>query len=138
MRGSNSRTSDSKYHKLLEMLGSDTGRGLIGIHLDPRHDGVIVPSHLKRQPSLKLNVAYGFNLPNFEIDADDGVYATLSFDRLPFGCVLPWDAIFALTYVDDVGFSWPRSIPDDVNASQREEPIQNGWKPRLIKGGKAE
>ena len=127
-----------KHQALLQMLDtSGGGRGLVMIHLDPRHEGVIVPPRFQGDPVLRLNLAYGFNLPALDLN-DEGVYAVLSFSGKPFGCTIPWGAIFAMTLPDEnhVGYSWSTSIPSDITlpATKVDEPE----KPKLqvIKGGK--
>ena len=55
-------------------------RGVVMMHLDPRIEGVVVPPQFSREAALRLNVAYAFNLPAFEI-TDEGIYAILSFNR---------------------------------------------------------
>lgn len=144
--------SDSKYDLLLKMLDSNIGQGLVGVHLDPRRDGVVVPAQFKNDPILKLNVAYGYRLSNLDIDENDGIYAFLSFSGRRSGCTLPWDAIFALTHVDNTGYIWKGSLPpeippetfklveaelDEDNDNEDDKPSQGGWKPRLVHGGKS-
>jgi stringent starvation protein B len=89
-------------------------RGLVMVHLDARLPSVQVPEHLKDQTGLRLNIAYGFNLPSLEIDTD-GIYAVLSFNRQSFACDLPWEAVFALTVPSEGywGVMWPLSVPEE-------------------------
>ncbi len=85
------------------------------IHLDPRRDGVQVPGHLKDDPVLRLNLAYGFNIPGLHVD-DQGVFAMLSFGGHRFGCTLPWVAVFALTMPEEAhrGVVWPEDLPTEL------------------------
>ncbi|MFT7580176.1 MAG: hypothetical protein ACI9MR_001843 [Myxococcota bacterium] len=103
--------AEQKRRHMLDMLD----RGLVMIHLDPRVEGVEIPDQFRGDPVLRLNVAYGFNLPALTVDAD-GIYAVLSFNRLDFGCVMPWPAVFALTSPDDghEGAVWPTAIPAEL------------------------
>ncbi len=98
----------AKLHELLE-------EGIVMIHLDPRRPGVVVPEHLAADPVLRLNVAWGFRLPAFDI-GDEDVYAVLSFGGRDFGCTLPWAAIFAMTLPDTGhrGAVWPTSLPPEL------------------------
>jgi len=100
-----------KRRQLLNMLDS----GLVMLHLDPRVEGVVVPPQFRGDPVLRLNIAYGFNLPALDVDSQ-GVYAVLSFNRRDFGCTLPWESIFALTAPQDghEGMVWPESIPAEL------------------------
>jgi len=86
------------------------------VHLDPRRDGVQVPGHLAADPVLRLNIAYGFNLPSLEVD-DEGLYAVLSFGGRDFGCWIPWESVFALTLPDQdhQGSLWPEAMPAEMD-----------------------
>lgn len=101
-----------KRQKILELLD----RGLVMLHLDPRHEDVVVPEHFRSQPVLRLNIAYAFNLPALDIGADD-IYAVLSFDRRNFGCTVPWAALFAASLPQDAheGVVWPTSLPPELD-----------------------
>ena len=103
-----------KEKQLLNLLG----RGVVMVHLVPGRSGVAVPPQYAEDPVLRLNIAYGFNLPALQVDAD-GVYAVLSFNRQNFGCTLPWDSIFAMTLPDDghEGVVWPASAPEELRSS---------------------
>jgi stringent starvation protein B len=104
------------------------------IHLDPRKAEVIVPPHFKKQAQLVLQV--GLNMavpiPDLHVD-DDGVSCTLSFNRSPFWCRLPWSAIYALVGDDKRGMIWPDEVPAEVENAQRPkgtEPQAAGPKSR--------
>ena len=85
------------------------------IHLDPRVASVQVPRWFKKQSQLVLQV--GLNLavqiPDLELD-DDAVSCTLSFNRSPHYCYMPWDAVYALVGDDGRGMVWPEDVPADV------------------------
>ena len=110
----NSSVNEQKQRHLLSMLE----KGLVMIHIDPRVEGVVVPEHFTSQAVLRLNIAYGFNLPALEID-EEGVYAVLSFSRRDFGCTLPWASVFAITLPDanNEGTMWPNSLPPELKQS---------------------
>ena len=82
----------SKKDLLLQMLDE----GLVMLHLDARQPGVIVPSFLKEDPHLRLNLSYRFGLPDLQID-DEAISTTLSFRQTPFHCVIPFHALWALS-----------------------------------------
>ncbi|MCC6625581.1 MAG: hypothetical protein IT385_30365 [Deltaproteobacteria bacterium] len=105
------RSASEKRRQLQVMLDA----GLVMLHLDPRGDGVIVPSQFKADPVLRLNLAWGFNLPALDV-GPEGVYAVLSFNRQNFGCTLPWESIFAMTAPDagHEGIVWPESVPSEL------------------------
>ncbi len=139
--------NEQKQARLLEML--DVGNGRVGLWLNPRHQDVFVPSQFLSQHMLKLDVAYGYNLPAFDID-EEGVYAILSFGGIDSGCTLPWESIFAMTHDDKTGYIWPESTPPEVSVDSFQlhqqgpavpaEPDPKptpGWTPKIIQGGKS-
>lgn len=98
-------------------------RGSVFVYLDPRRDGVTVPAWLAKQPQLVLQVGLDLPVPIPDLRVDDaGVYGTLSFNRSPFTCVVPWDAVFAL-WGDDarMGMVWPEDMPPEVEQAARRE-----------------
>jgi hypothetical protein len=95
------------------------------IHLDPRKPEVVVPPYFKKQPQLVLQVGLNMAIPIPDLKVDDeGVTCTLSFNRRPFWCRLPWTAIYALVGEaldgeDMKGMLWPDDVPAEI-AAQRE------------------
>jgi hypothetical protein len=95
------------------------------IHLDPRKPEVVVPPYFKKQPQLVLQVGLNMAIPIPDLKVDDeGVSCTLSFNRRPFWCRLPWTAIYALVGEaldgeDMKGMLWPDDVPAEI-AAQRE------------------
>lgn len=89
--------------------------GSVFVHLDPRRDGVVVPSWLANQPQLVLQLGLNFAIPipDLEID-DDGVRCTLSFNRAPYHCDLPWSAVYALVAEDGQVTVWPTEVPAEL------------------------
>jgi stringent starvation protein B len=97
----------------LALLESST----LFMHLDPRHDEVKVPPWFKRQPQLVLQVGLNMPVPIPDLNVDDdGVSCTLSFNRTPFFCYVPWAAIYALVGEDHRGMVWPDDVPAEVTA----------------------
>ena len=89
------------------------------IHLDPRKPEVIVPLHFKKQAQLVLQVGLNMAVPIPDLNVDDeGVSCTLSFNRSPFWCRLPWTAIYALVGDDRRGMIWPDEVPAEVESAQ--------------------
>jgi hypothetical protein len=96
--------------------------GSVFIHLDPRREGVAVPKWLRRQPQLVLQVGLDMAIPIPDLRVDErGIYGTLSFNRSPFTCLLPWEAIFALAGDDGRGMVWPESMPAEISAEIERE-----------------
>ena len=99
-----------KRDRLLELLD----RGMVMVHLDARSDGVEVPAVHAENPAMALNLSYRFNIPDFRID-HDGVFASLSFNRVPHPCQIPWTALYAMrSHVDDTMHVWAEDIPSEI------------------------
>ena len=102
-------------------------KGSLFIHLDPRVDEVSVPPWLKNQPQLVLQVGLDMVLPIPDLLVDEsGVQATLSFNRSPFLCVVPWASVFALVGDDGRGLVWPESMPVEIAAEVDREAQRRG------------
>jgi stringent starvation protein B len=96
------------------------------IHLDPRKPEVIVPLHFKKQAQLVLQVGLNMAVPIPDLQVDDeGVTCTLSFNRSPFWCRLPWSAVYALVGEDKRGMIWPDEVPAEVESAQRQKPNES-------------
>ncbi len=92
------------------------------IHLDPRRDGVIVPGWLKRQPQLVLQVGLNMALPIPDLDiGEQAICCTLSFNRSPIFCRVPWPAVFGLVGEDGRGRIWPEDVPLEVAAQMKQQ-----------------
>jgi hypothetical protein len=79
-----------------------------------------VPPHLTRQPQIVLEIGLDMPLPILDLRVDDwGVLGTLSFNRSPFTCCVPWEAVFAVVGKDGMGMVWPDSLPPEVAAEVR-------------------
>ena len=85
------------------------------IHLDPRKTEVKVPMWFTKQHQLVLQVGLNMavSIPDLLVD-DTGVSCTLSFNRAPFYCRMPWTAIYALVGEDGRGMVWPEDVPREV------------------------
>lgn len=100
----------------LALLESST----VFVHLDPRTDGVTVPPWFKKQPQLVLQIGLNMPVPIPDLSLDgDGVSCTLSFNRSPQFCNVPWKAIYALVGEDGRGMVWPDDVPPEVAAQTR-------------------
>lgn len=96
-------------------------RGTIYLHVDPRVERVTVPRWLGKQPQLVLQIGLDLAIPDLRVDAD-GVSGTLSFNRSPFRCVIPWDAIFGISDEQGRGMVWPESVPTELRRRVVDEP----------------
>lgn len=103
----------TKMNFMLEILT----QGIAMVHLDPRKPGVRVPERFIDDSVLRLNFAYGFNLPGFVVD-EEGVAAVLNFNKERFSCTIPWSAVFAITSPEGLhpGRVWSASVPPELVA----------------------
>lgn len=117
-------------------------RGSVFVYLDPREPGVRVPPWLADQPQLVLQIGLDLPVPIPDLRVDDGgVSGTLSFNRAPHACAVPWEAVFALAGDDGMGVVWEESMPAEIAAEvevaqrrdqaarEREKPSRG---PRLV------
>lgn len=101
----------SKKDQLLKLLD----RGSVFVHLDPRRDGVVVPDWFSHKPQLVLQLGRNFAIPIPDLEVDDeGVRCTLSFNRSPFHCTLPWNAVYALVAENGEVTMWPSELPAEL------------------------
>jgi hypothetical protein len=100
------------------------------VHLDPRGADVRVPAWLRKQPQLVLQIGLDMPIPipDLRVDAE-GIYGTLSFQRTPFTCVVPWSAVFALLDEAGKGMLWPESLPPEIAAEVAFE-LERATRPR--------
>ena len=83
------RSIYSKRDVLTEMLAE----GTVSLVIDGRLKGVCVPEHLKKAP-LVLDYGYSMPIPIPDLElTDEGVSATLSFDRSRLATFVPWSAV---------------------------------------------
>ena len=101
----------SKAFKLRE-LSNMLEQGAILAHVDPAIPGTSLPSGYASNPTvaLKLNRAFKGDL---QLDADQ-VRAELLFAGQYFSCVLPVDAIWAVTDSAGENHLWPNSDKQEV------------------------
>lgn len=109
------------------------------IHLDPRSSSVQVPPSFKNQPQLVLQV--GLNMavaiPDLHVD-DDGLSCTLSFNRSPFFCMIPWPAVFALVGENGQAMVWAEDVPAEVAAQAQAQKAPEKPRPHLRSVGDGE
>jgi len=92
------------------------------IHLDPRADTVQVPAWFKKQPQLVLQVGLNMAVPIPDLHVDEqGLSCTLSFNRAPFFCMIPWRAVFALVGEKGQAMVWAEDVPAEVAAQAQAQ-----------------
>jgi stringent starvation protein B len=88
----------------------------IFVQMDPRREGVVVPKQFQSQRELVLQFGHDMRVPILDLEVDDeGISGTLSFNRRPFWCRIPWSAVFAIVNEERKGMSWP----EDGNTGSR-------------------
>ncbi len=95
------------------------------VHIDPRPSEVLVPTWFKRQPQLVLQIGLNMPVPIPDLEvSDQGLSCTLSFNRSPHWCKIPWGAVFALVGETGRGMVWPDDVPPEVaaQAQKQQEP----------------
>lgn len=91
------------------------GEGNAYVYLDPRSPEVLLPSWLLQQPQVMLHLGYGLAVPIPDLELDeDGFSATLSFNRTPVFCRVPWTSVFAIAGDDGRGHVFLESVPPEV------------------------
>lgn len=110
-------------------------RSQVFIHLDPRQKGVVVPPHFRKQAQLVLQIGLEMPIPIPDLEIDDaGIGCTLSFNRAPFHCSLPWGSIFALVGDDGRGMVWPDDVPPEVSSQAQARSAPPSKRPRKSPG----
>lgn len=90
------------------------------VNFDPRRDGVLVPPHLKRQPRVVLQYGLNMRIPIPDLDVgEEGIGATLSFDRIPQWTFVPWAAVFAIVSQDQRGMLWESDVPREIEQEHK-------------------
>lgn len=100
-----------KHDLMLTLLET----GSVYVHLDPRREGVSVPLWFKEKSQLVLQIGLNFPIPIRDLEIDEaGVRCSLSFNRQPFYCVIPWSAVYALIAEDGQATVWPTEVPNEL------------------------
>lgn len=96
-----------------DVLDAFLTTGSARIFLDPRRTGALVPKWFAKQAELVLRVGYTLSPPIPDLTVtEEAVSCTLSFNRAPFWCKMPWNAVFAVVSdVDGRGVVWPEDVP---------------------------
>ena len=96
---------------------------MVSVYLDPRGEDVHVPPWFKKQPQLMLQIGLNMPVPIPDLDVgDEALSCTLSFNRRPEFCRIPWRAIYALVGQDGRGMIWPDDVPAEVAAQAQGRP----------------
>jgi len=87
------------------------------VHLDARRDGVMLPPKLRASSNVRLDYGYALvpPIPDLKVD-EDGIRATLSFNRAPFETFVPWTAVFLIADFAGRGAVWREDLPPELSA----------------------
>jgi stringent starvation protein B len=89
-------------------------KGMVMIHLDARRPGVLVPTSLRNESHLRLNLSYRFDPPDLTV-GEWGVRCTLSFSGSRFKVAVPWSALFAITsHLTKEFWMYPDDMPAEL------------------------
>lgn len=104
---------DSAQQKRAAFVAMLKQTGLL-ICINTQMRGVRLPQHCYEKPTINLQFGYNLPVPIPDLQVfEDGLSATLSFNRTPYPCVIPWAAVFAL--LPDIeperGVMWPADVP---------------------------
>lgn len=100
--------------------------GTLEVIFKPNVAGVIVPEHLKASTGVMFTYGVGMPIPITDTVIDDeGISATLSFNRTPCSTFVPWAAVFVLQAKTDefgAGMLWPEDAPTAEDAAAQAAP----------------
>jgi len=87
--------------------------------------GLVLPPELLTQAedhgvTLEIGLNMPIPIPDLRLD-DDGFVASLSFNRVPFKCFVPWAAVLIVGVVDQAQFVW-----HEVAMPVAEAPVKRG------------
>lgn len=102
-------------------------RSNVDVYLDPRASGVVVPPQFRKEHRLILKIGLNMPVPIPDLRLDDeSMSCTLSFNRSPFYCVVPWPSVFAMVGEDGRGMVWPDDVPHELAVRVVDDTRKNG------------
>ena len=109
----------NKMQALQQMLAT---YGTIYVHVDSRRSGVMLPPSLMNKPQVPLLLGLDLPVPIRDLKCDvEGWSATLSFNRRPFFCVIPWSAVYCIMSEAQYGYRWTGDTPPEVEQQIKDE-----------------
>ena len=114
---------------LEELLGDDHCL----IHVNPTVPGVLLPDHLRKEPTVSMKLSHYF--AGRVVLREDKVEAELRFGSTPFACLIPYAAIWAATSVTGELTVWEKralhsSLPRMLRDSMGTPPPAPAKKPK--------
>lgn len=124
-RAQRSSPSDPLAPQKFAVFSRFVAKGKVMVTLDARRTGVSVPSHLAQESQLNLDFSDRFGLSDFAYD-ERGVRASLSFNRQPFFCDVPWSAVYALfSHADNERLTWSGALPSEILAQLPDASVEH-------------
>jgi stringent starvation protein B len=100
-------------------------KGMVGITLDARREGVDVPFQFRSENQLVLNFSHKFFLDDFEYDGR-GVRASLSFQGKPVFVDIPWSAVWMIrSHQDGTTVVSPEDIPHELISESTQPSLRS-------------
>lgn len=122
--------------KLADCLSLLARNNIVNVVVVPSTRGVWLPSHLMGDREVRLRVGYGLPVPITDLKVDErGIRATLSFDRRPHTCVVPWEAVVQL-HGETSGYHSYRGETVPLLNFTAAAKVREPFVPRVIQGGK--
>lgn len=102
------------------------------VHLDARREGVQLPDRLRSSGNVRLDYGYGLTPPIHDLKVDDqGISATLAFNRVPFATFVPWSAVFLIADFAGRGAVWREDLPPELMIDPSTSPPGEGAGPTV-------
>ncbi len=86
--------------------------------------GVEVPHYLKEEQVVMFEIGYDMEIPIADLVISPQAFeATLSFNRTPTAIYIPWDAVIAITDLNNHGVVWQPAggVHTDTQVEARSE-----------------
>ena len=116
MGNSSSKDSAKEKRETLErFLGDEHAL----VHVAPRGDGVVLPEHLTRNPTVTLKLSRYFR-GKMDVSKSE-VTAELLFGEDYFSCKVPLASIWGMTSIRGQFLMWPESTPPEVLAGLEKQ-----------------
>lgn len=104
----------TKEQKREVMLAHLEKSDSVYVKFDARREGVVLPAHLRRDAAVVLQYGLNMRIPIPDLDVgEDGIGATLSFNRAPVWTFIPWTAVFAVVSENGARL-WEGDFPRDL------------------------
>lgn len=96
---------------------------VVRVHFDPRAEGVHVPGQFRADPLMSLEVGLNLPIPIRDLEIGEaGLYATLSFNRTPYYCEVPFAAFYAIDNLSAQTRVLCRTLPSPPGVTPKAEP----------------